>query len=616
VWGLCNVRLVTRPRSIESTGTRRDGGRRGGRRRWASSACLILVLALIAGVAALTVDSPKVGAVDEVMRTRPQNGPLGAITVIGDSVLVGSLAWGPTLDDHLAAAGWGPIRVRAGVGDNTGAFGARTTTKASYWIQTWRSQGWDAPAVVVNLGANDAVVCDGNAQCAYEAIMHLVNVIGPGKRVWWPKITHHPVVAHRHIAWNQALDRVAAERPGSFFTWDWPTVMYQLGMYSSDHIHQTAPGYRVRSQLMSNEITASLARGSQTGGPAPLPAPASEPREMLPVGPTRVLDTRRQPPGRLTAGRVVEVDVSAYVPDATTAVAAYITAAGPSAAGHLSAQPCASAPSSSITNYSAGTTRGAVTISPVSADKKFCVFTHAATDLVIDLQAAFVPEGLRFTPIPSPQRLLDTRRTGASQHLEIPVPVGAAAVAMNVTAVMAASPGHVTIHPCVAPVPTASNLNYRAREVVASAAYVPVSAAGTVCIDTHTLVDLVVDLTGVFEPGGDLAFVPAVPTRMLDTRRGIGGWTPLHGSGQTIEATVAPPAAQAVTGTMTLVSPFRNSHLQAWACGGRDENSNVNALAGATLANFVTTGTSSGKLCIFAVNAGHTLFDTTGWWIP
>lgn len=568
-----------------------------------------LVAAVVLAVSSTVVltTPTRVDAVDLVSRTRSGAGPLGAITVIGDSVLLGSVYWGPTLDDHLVADGWGPVRVRAGVGENT-----VTTARR---LREWRAAGWDPNHVVVNIGANDAAACGGSESCSHNAIMRVVEAIGAGKRIWWPMVTDHPVNS-RHHAWNRALERVVDERPGLFFTWDWPTVMYRLGLHEQDHIHPTPSGARTRSALMADEITAALARGAQTGGPAPLPSPSAGRAELLPIGPTRVLDTRRTAPGRVRAGRTIEVDVSKHVPDDTTAIAAYITAVGPSDRGHLSAQPCKNAPTSSFTNYEAGVTRGAVTITPVSAGKRFCVTTHAEADIVIDLQAAFVSDALRFTPEPTPKRLRDTRKSSASRHLEIDVPDGATAVAVNLTAVQAVAPGHATIHPCEPQVPTAANLNYLAREVVASAAIVPVSPAGTICIDTHSLVDLVVDLTGTFSAGGDLSFVPVVPTRMLDTRKAIGGWTPIHGRGQVIEARVAPAKAQAVTGTMTLVAPLRNSHLQAWGCGSRQDNSNVNALAGAVLANFVTTGTTSGKLCVFAIDTGHTLFDTTGWWVP
>ena len=36
--------------------------------------------------------------------------PLGEISLIGDSVLLGSLTFGPNLVEQLAEQGWGPIR--------------------------------------------------------------------------------------------------------------------------------------------------------------------------------------------------------------------------------------------------------------------------------------------------------------------------------------------------------------------------------------------------------------------------------------------------------------------------------------------------------------------------
>ena len=80
-------------------------------------------------------------------------GPLGPITVFGDSVLLGSILVGPTIGEQLAARGWGPIRSRAGEGYSTGAFNSRADWKATTWLDSWRREGWDAPNVLINLGA-------------------------------------------------------------------------------------------------------------------------------------------------------------------------------------------------------------------------------------------------------------------------------------------------------------------------------------------------------------------------------------------------------------------------------------------------------------------------------
>ena len=580
---------------------------------------LVVALGFVAG---LLPSAPSSAEVLLVARDRTASGPLGPITVIGDSVLLGSVyqPWAPTLDDQLLTSGWGPVKVRAGVGMSAGAFDIPAASKASYWIQRWRSEGWDPVDVVVNIGANDSATCAGDTSCAYTAITHLVDVIGPGHRVWWPKITRHPVLEHEAFAWNLALDRVAAERE-NVFTWDWPTVMYAEGQYESDHTHLTVAGYRRRSVLMAHEITADLGRARRTGGDASVPAAAGAPSELVPVGPVRVLDTRDDPPGRIRGGTAIEVDLSDAVPDGATAAAVYLTATTAAADGFLTAYECStSRPTASAVNYRAGQNRGAVTITPLSADGRFCVFSRADTDVVVDLQAAFVPAGSgggRFTPLAEPVRLADTRDSGRRRILEVAVPDGADAAAVNVTAVDGARPGYLVAYPCTDDVPLIATVNHGAGEVVSGTALVPVGPGGTICVFAKSDVDVVVDLTGVFSDDGDLVFVPVAPTRTIDTRSGVGGWSPIHGQGQTIDARVAPADAAAVSGTLTLVRPMRRGHLRAWACGELPETANVTAAAGEVLANSLTTGVDDdGRLCVFARSATATVFDTTGWWVP
>ena len=45
----------------------------------------------------------------------------------------------------------------------------------------------------INLGANDSGICRGDVACAKAAILHLVDAIGPGHRIWWPKTERAPV---------------------------------------------------------------------------------------------------------------------------------------------------------------------------------------------------------------------------------------------------------------------------------------------------------------------------------------------------------------------------------------------------------------------------------------
>jgi hypothetical protein len=77
-------------------------------------------------------------------------------------------------------------------------------------------------------------------------------------------------------------------------------------------------------------------------------------------------------------------------------------------------------------------------------------------------------------------------------------PPGAAAVSLNVTAADATGAGFVVVHPCAAPPPNASNLNFRAGEAVANLSTVPLAGDGAVCLTTSVTADLVADLNGWF----------------------------------------------------------------------------------------------------------------------
>ncbi|MEO1057657.1 MAG: SGNH/GDSL hydrolase family protein, partial [Actinomycetota bacterium] len=155
--------------------------------RRALRSLLIVAVVVAATLPALTERAQPAEAAPSVFDfTLPNPGPLGPITLIGDSVLHGHGAYSPTLPDQLAARGWGPIRFRGGVAISAGNEPVQNELKASYWIQTWRSQGWDAPVVMVNIGANDSGFCKTSISCARRAIMHVVDTVGPGKKIWWP----------------------------------------------------------------------------------------------------------------------------------------------------------------------------------------------------------------------------------------------------------------------------------------------------------------------------------------------------------------------------------------------------------------------------------------------
>jgi hypothetical protein len=80
------------------------------------------------------------------------------------------------------------------------------------------------------------------------------------------------------------------------------------------------------------------------------------------------------------------------------------------------------------------------------------------------------------------------------------VPTTAGAVTLNVTVVNPGSDGFATVYPCGQPVPVASNLNYRAGDVVPNAVISRVGSDGGVCIFADASTQLLADVTGWF-PG-------------------------------------------------------------------------------------------------------------------
>lgn len=554
-------------------------------------------------------------AAREISIDRP--GPLGAVTVIGDSVLLGAGLYSPTLPDQLASRGWGPIRFRAAGSATSGRFPVANEFRSSFWIDLWQSQGWDPKHVIVNLGVNDSGFCGTDIGCAYASIMHLVDAIGPGHEIWWPTITKSS--ASTRDTFNAALRIVESER-SDFHVWDWFSEFAAGGYRSGDQIHLDPAGYRMRSERMATVFTERFSVARRTGGDVALPSPTGPASRFAPRPPERIVDTRLDGE-RAVEGERFEVDLDAHLPVDATAVALYLTSARSAADGYLSTGPCDAPPSGATLNFRAGLPIGAPTISAIGGDRSVCIFASRDTDLVIDLQGAFTSssDGLRMTPLAVPERLHDSRTSGRVQRLVLD-PTAAlgesiAAVAINLTAARPSTIGYLTAAGCDEAPGTAS-LNFLPGPPVSSSAIVELGHDGTFCVTATGDAEVIVDLTAGFGIGGDLSFVPVVPTRTLDTRVGVGGWEPVHGAGQTIDVGVAPPSAAAVTGTLTLVRPDATGFVSADACTGEAATSSVNAGGGVIAANSLTTAVSDGRLCLASSRRAQTVFDTSGWWVP
>jgi hypothetical protein len=133
-----------------------------------------------------------------------------------------------------------------------------------------------------------------------------------------------------------------------------------------------------------------------------------------------------------------------------------------------------------------------------------CVYTSAAAGLLVDVNASVsAAPGLAAV---DPFRLYDTRNgTGLLAGGSITqvgvigrggVPGTATTAMLNVTVITAQAPGYVTVFPCGATVPDASNLNFGTGETIPNAVVAKLGAGSAVCVFTSAAVGLLVDVNG------------------------------------------------------------------------------------------------------------------------
>ena len=110
----------------------------------------------------------------------------------------------------------------------------------SSWLAEWRAEGWDAPNVIVNVGAIDSGFCRTDLACARNSIQHVIDALGPGHHIWWPQITRLYTHQAEADTWNTALAEFDAARD-DFTTWDWPSVLVTDGYHTYDGTHLSSP---------------------------------------------------------------------------------------------------------------------------------------------------------------------------------------------------------------------------------------------------------------------------------------------------------------------------------------------------------------------------------------
>ena len=265
------------------------------------------------------------------------------------------------------------------------------------------------------------------------------------------------------------------------------------------------------------------------------------------------------------------------------------------------------------------------------------VATATASIVLINSPAQAAGNAGTFVSV-APTRVLDTRSSLGGTvlgplgtlHLQVTgstVPVGASAVMLNVTVTQPTSGGFITVWGDGTARPSASSLNFLPGQTAANSVVAPIGAGGVVDFFNGSpgSSQLIADVSGYFtggtasDPG---TLVPVTPTRLLDTRSGVGGSAlgPLGKLTLQVTGGVIPAGAAAVVLNVTTAQPSAGGYITAWADGDQQPVvSNLNFVAGQTIPNLVIAPVSSaGKVDLFNGSPGTTqlLADVAGYFIP
>jgi hypothetical protein len=202
-------------------------------------------------------------------------------------------------------------------------------------------------------------------------------------------------------------------------------------------------------------------------------------------------------------------------------------------------------------------------------------------------------------------------KLGAAQTLTLAIPAlpaGATAVVLNVTATNPTAAGNLTVYPGGGTLPGTSNLNYVAGQTVPNMVVVPLGPANTVTFyNSAGTVDLVADVLGTYAPSSDAGFSGSAPTRVLDSRLGIGAPKAKLGAAQTLTLAIPalPAGATAVVLNVTATNPTAAGNLTVYPGGGTlPGTSNLNYVAGQTVPNMVVVPLGPANTVTFYNSAG------------
>ena len=354
----------------------------------------------------------------------------------------------------------------------------------------------------------------------------------------------------------------------------------------------------------------------------------------VPVGPTRILDTRHNigANGPVPAsGGTVKLQITGangVAPSNVTAVALNVTVTADAAGGNAVVYPDGSpAPATSNLNWTGGEIVPNLVVVPVGADGKVDLTNNSASTVqfVGDLAGYFTSNsssgGVSTYTAVGPVRAMDTRHGvgvpmgavpgGGTDSLQVSgttisgvtIPSGITAVAMNVTVTAPAAGGFVTVYPNQTagggPVtrPGVSNLNFSANQTIANLVIVPVGADGKVDFYNGAgATQLIADIAGYFSAGTAGAKYHALgPDRIVDTRIALGSPSTAPVPANGVFGLPIPGSATAILANLTVASTMAGGYLTAYPAGGtRPVVSNLNFSPGQAVPNLAIVPSNSG----------------------
>lgn len=355
-----------------------------------------------------------------------------------------------------------------------------------------------------------------------------------------------------------------------------------------------------------------------------------------PVAVRRFLDTRSSSPIATGTSRNLQVTGLEGIPSNATAVALNIAAVNTST-GHLRIFPAGAAlPTASVLNFQQGKNTANHVIVKVGTAGQISIYAGSTTDVIVDVNGYFVPDGRSstFVPVPVRTRLLSATVPGAvagnpaASSVTIPVHgaggIGSNAVTavVNIGAISPTASGHLRVFPAGALLPQASTHNFVAGDSRMNLVLVNPGTSGGITVYNASpgSLTVTVDTVGFFQSGPGLSFQPINPIRPLDTRSA--GGAPLA-SGAHVEVAIRgfgvvpnSNAVQAVVVNVAAVNPTGSGSIDVGPSGVSPALPWFTHPAGENVANLALVPLGAdGKIRLVNNSAGssHVIVDITGY---